>query len=66
MTDPHEYRCVLSGTVSSKSAASINVIGPWGAREARNVIRILEMQIAWLEEDEAMLTTGQTAGKSDG
>jgi hypothetical protein len=44
-------RCVLSGPVSRYAACSISVTGPWGPREARNLIKMLEMQISWFEED---------------
>ena len=52
MTERQDLRCVLSGPLSANTGFSLTVIGPWGEREARNLVRLLELQVEWLAEDE--------------
>jgi hypothetical protein len=49
---------VLSGPLSLSTVYSLNVTGPWGSREIRNLIRMLSLQAEWLEEDERSETAG--------
>lgn len=43
---------VLAGPVSLRTTYSLQVTGPWGSREIKNLIRLLELQAEWLVEDE--------------
>jgi len=44
---------VLSGPLSTKTRYSLMINGRVGSKELRNLIRFLEMQAVWMEEDEA-------------
>lgn len=52
MNDREATRTVAAGPLTTETAFNLVINGPWTARAARNLIRQLEVQIAWFEEDD--------------
>jgi len=53
VSEKGHVQVVLSGPLSTKARYSLMINGEVGSREVRNLIRFLEMQAEWMEEDEA-------------
>ncbi len=51
---PPERRILMAGPLSKGARFSLTVEGNIGAREIKNMITFLQLQLEWMAEDEAI------------